>query len=389
MTSFLQNHEYMACIIWGGPGVGKSSFCHLLLRHLNIWPHTIDDLFDYVKIDGKKPKLSQSMKRVVQRHLERREVFFLDHFNSLCLNDPEEVKRIINYIYTDEFRSRGIKVIFGVDNLYSKECQVLRTLIGPHKVNKRKITAGIDVRFWPLYDNDIKTLLQQKGVRTGAALNRGVTVANGDGRQAILYSNMLKRKISSSDHTKQQVTECRDIVSNPFDACGSAFKGDKERARSGGDWYILKALVHHNVAHNLMEEQTIWDNRKESTQQLSVLEDMAEMTSVFSSVGLMNEQIAEEVVLSATAATFASKFKNKKPTCKWPETPLYIERTMRQKNDELLPIKHILGVSTTDLGPVTKLLTLKMETEPERMMHWCHANQIQRTSIVERSRVFD
>lgn len=389
LASFLQQEEHVACVMWGAPGVGKSSYCHLLLRHLNIWPHTIDDLFDYVKIDGKRPKLSQSMKRIVQRRMERSEVFFLDHLNSVCLNDPDEVKRIINYIYSDAFRNRGIKVIIGIDNLYSKECSVLRTLIGPYTVNKRKITAGISVRFWPLYDNEIKTLLQQQGVSTTTELNRGVTVAKGDGRQAILYSNMLKRKIKVVGNEKNQVTVCRDIVSNPFDACGSAFRGDKEQARSGGDWYVLKALIHHNVVHNLVEEPSVWGNKVDSSRQLTTLDDMARMSSVFSSIALMDDTIGEEVVLAATAAIFAPAMKNKKPACKWPETPLYLNRSMQQKYTELLPLKHILGVANTDLGTVSRLLTQKLEKEPERMMRWCHSNNIIRSSIVERSRVFD
>ena len=64
-------------IVWGANGVGKSSACHLMLRKYNMWPHTANDLQSNVKVSGKSPKMSHTMKRLVKlKPRGRVEVFF-------------------------------------------------------------------------------------------------------------------------------------------------------------------------------------------------------------------------------------------------------------------------------------------------------------------------
>ena len=97
---------------FGANGVGKSSACHLMLRKYNMWPHTANDLQSNVKVSGKSPKMSHTMKRLVKlKPRGRVEVFFLDHVLPTCMYDPGEAKAIVNFLLSDDFRLSGRKAI--------------------------------------------------------------------------------------------------------------------------------------------------------------------------------------------------------------------------------------------------------------------------------------
>ena len=419
---------FSVLIVWGQPGVGKSSLVHMLLQNRDIWVHTLTNLYDYVRVEGNAPKLSASMQRILSRRMpgKRKEIFFLDHIESECINNPEEIKRIIQLIFSDQFQKSKKKLIVCLDNLYARECTPFRKFLTPTRINNRKkITLGTTARFWKLKESDIKIVLQHHGIFSGPVLQRGIDVANGDARQAILYSEMQKRL----QGTKAKVTALRDIVSNPFDSCHAAFRGDKERAKTGGNWFILRALVHYNYPTNLMPEKSVWDSdikirpvtqnkiyaatdfllaekpvpekyrldEKEAKDVATVyqrdalaLDTMSSLASDMSHMGRVGHEHANELMLSSLASNKA-RWQRNQLTCKWPMDMFY-EKHILDNHALSVNMRQLLSIQATDLGLASRIINSKVDAEIKSAetptLNWLFTHDISRTFLVEQATLF-
>lgn len=418
--------QFSVLVVWGHTGVGKSSLVHMMLRNRDIWVHTLTNLYEYVRVDGNAPKLSASMQRILSRRMpgKRREIFFLDHIESECINNPEEINRIIRLIFSDQFQKSNKKLIVCLDNLYARECAPFRKFLAPTRINNRKkITVGTTARFWKLKESEIKIVLQHQGIFTGPMLRRGIDVANGDARQAILYSKMLKRFKGS----KAKVTALRDTVTNPFDACQAAFRGDKARARAGGDWFILRAIVHCNYPANLVHERSVWDTAKIGAaaqkkmdaatefivagkqvpgklrlgakeaedvkavykRDMLALDTMYAQAADMSHMGRMGREYANETMLSSLASS-KDKWHNQL-VCKWPMDVFY-EKQMRGNSALSVNMRQLLSIQTTDLGLASRIINTKVDAELKSTktptLNWLFTHNISRTFLVEQAGLF-
>ena len=406
ILNFLRSNDFHALIVWGAPGVGKSSYCHLLFRQMGIWAHTINSLFDYVFVDGKPPKISQSIKRILNRRLPQQEIFFLDHIVSVCQNDPDEIERIIKCIFSEKFQNSGKKIIIGIDNLYSRECAPFRKLLNPYKVTKKKkVIIGTQVRFWPLNEKDIEIILRQQGLLKKQDIVCGIQTSKGDGRQAILYAEMVKKKIISTSQTS--ATSGRDTIINPFDATRLAFEGKKKSAKGGCEWYLMRQMIFHNYPFNLIEEKSIWDNNSEikaitkkisnrtkisdeekQTIQATVekdrktLKELSLLSEHLSDSLMLKDSYAEEMMLSSCAVSPKTK-----AISKWPDT-LYHEKVVSEMKREFRPICNLLRVNEEDLGTVTDLLTKKIEDGDQKLMNWMYTHKISQNIVCQRAQSF-
>ncbi len=403
IKAFLNGNRYSVCIVWGAHGVGKSSTCHLLFRENNIWPHTTEEMLDHVRVGGKRPKLSQSLKRMMRQRLPRKEIFFLDHIESFCINDPEEIKTIVRILVSDEFQRCGIKMVIGIDNLYSKECAVFRKLLEPVKVNKnQKRTVATHIRFYKLNNNHVDIILKQKGIFGLEKLKRGTQVANGDGRQACLFARMEKMK-----GTNGHVVGNMDLVLNPFDSCRMAFEGKKEQVLSGSEWNILKELLFHNYPKNVKMTKSTWDLtitpaiqrkikghqplsaeekgivRDTYTKDLEALDEIAKFSDLFSDSLKMSDDHGEYMTL-----TGCETMKKRKPVTKWPDT-LFMERRIREKRNGFDKMRMFYGFQREDVTTVCKLIEPKIIQGDKAILDWCFTYDMPRSLIHEQAHVFE
>lgn len=413
MNEFIQNKETPVLIVWGHTGVGKSSYVHLALRKANIWPHTIENLYDYVRVGGVAPKLFESMKRILSRKMPggREEAFFLDHVEAECINNPEEIKRIVRLAYTDKFLRSGKKLIVGIDNLYAKECAPFRKFLQPVRANTKRRIIGTSARFWPLKDKEVRTLLQQRNIFSGPTLACGLDVAKGDARQAILYADMLKR-----NKGKSSATSLRDMVVNPFVSCKAAFKGDKGCARAGGNFFLLRLLVHYNYPYNLTRETSVWNDTRQETLEISEkmargeplteeekhrnkekfdqdmegLKALSATAGGLSDMGCMAEEHADEVLLGTLAT---NRWLRDPPHCKWP-FDMYYEKQKKDNAALSVNMRQLLGLQMTDMTIASSILTAKIDAEVEGnkkkapVCDWAFSNGVSRVHLAEQAGLF-
>lgn len=402
IKTFINGNRYSVCIVWGAHGVGKSSTCHLLFRESNIWPHTTDEMLDHVRVGGRRPKLSQSLKRMMKQRLPRKEIFFLDHIESFCINDPEEIKTIVRILVSDDFQRCGIKMVIGIDNLYSKECAVFRKLLEPVKVNKnQRRTVATNIRFYKLNNRHIDIILKQKGIFDLEKLRRGTVIANGDGRQACLFARMEKMKGT------RDVVGNMDLVLNPFDSCRMAFEGKKQDVLSGSEWNILKELLFHNYPNNVKVTRSTWDPtitpvikgklkrqqplsaqekgivRDTYTKDLEELDEIATFSDLFSDSLKMSDDHGEYMTL-----TGCETMKKRKPVTKWPDT-LFFERRIREKRNGFDKMRMFYGFQREDVTTVCKLIEPKIIQGDKAILDWCFTYDMPRSLIHEQAHVFE
>ena len=406
LKNFLHQDRYSVCIVWGPTGIGKSSLCHLLFRENNIWPHTTDQILEHVRVNGKRPKMSQSIKRMMKQRLPRKEIFFLDHIESFCINDPEEMKTIVRLVSSEDFQRCGIKMVIGINNLYSKECAVFRKLLEPVKVNKKqKRTICTQARFYPLKKEHIEIILKQKGIFDREKLQRGIDVSNGDGRQACLFARMERAK-KGKKGLPTKVVGTMDLVLNPFDSCRMALQGQKEKVLSGSEWTILKELLFHNYPTNLQVQRSTWDpsiskeiklRMKENQltiedkkivksvyeKDLEELDEMALFSNMFSDGLQMNDTYSEYMTLSGCASS-----KKTSISVKWPDT-LFFERKIQEKRGGFDKMRMFFGFQREDITTVCKLIEPKIIEGEKTILDWCYTYEMSRSLIHEQAHVFE
>jgi hypothetical protein len=406
LKTFLHQDRYSVCIVWGPTGVGKSSLCHLLFRENNIWPHTTDNLLEHVRVNGKRPKMSQSIRRMMKQRLPRKEIFFLDHVESFCINDPEEMKKIVRLLISEDFQRCGIKMVIGINNLYSKECAVFRKLLEPVRINtKEKRNVCTQARFYDLNKGHIEILLKQKGIFDRDKIKRGIDVSNGDGRQACLFARM-ERARKGKQGVPTKVVGTMDVVLNPFDSCRMALQGQKEKVLSGSEWTILKELLFHNYPTNLKAERSTWDpsisrevKQRMKKDQLSIedkkivnsvykkdLEDLDEMalfSNMFSDGLRMNDAYSEYMTLSGCASS-----KKKSISVKWPDT-LFFERKIQEKRAGFDKMRMFFGFQREDITTVCKLIEPKIIKGEKAIIDWCYTYEMSRSLIHDQAHVFE
>ena len=243
---------------------GKSSACHLLLRKYNMWPHTAEDLQSNVKVNGRAPKISHTMKRLVMlKPRGRAEVFFWTTCcRRACTTRRGEGDRQLSF---ERRLSTVGPAIVELDNLYARECREFRRPEPGEAQEQGQGHCRHGGTVWPVPDEKIRSLLRQLGMRNEGALTRGVQVCHGDARQAVVFANMEKTGI--------RCASAADLRSNVFDACRAALDGDAAHALAAGDVQMLQALVQHNYPFQFVSEKSVWGNA--SKKELAALEAMS------------------------------------------------------------------------------------------------------------------
>ena len=378
LSEFLLGQEHQVAIVWGANGVGKSSACHLMLRKYNMWPHTANDLQSNVKVSGKSPKMSHTMKRLVKlKPRGRVEVFFLDHVLPTCMYDPGEAKAIVNFLLSDDFRLSGRKAIVELDNLYARECREFRRLLNPVRLkNKAKVVVGTDIRFWPVPDEKIRSLLRQWGMRNEGALTRGVQLCHGDARQAVVFAKMEKTGI--------RCAAAADLRSNVFDACRAALNGNAEHALAAGDVQMLQALVQHNYPFQFVSEKSVWGNASKK-KELAALEAMSDMADAFSDLSCLPE--AEGTTAFLASASVAKKHRLSKPVCKWPSN-LMFQRDIRETRASLCNFRLLTGCSEDNMGEVCEHYAEKIRSQDPKTLRWMFSHGIDQSAVLNRAEAF-
>lgn len=378
LSEFLLGQEHQVAIVWGANGVGKSSACHLMLRKYNMWPHTANDLQSNVKVSGKSPKMSHTMKRLVKlKPRGRVEVFFLDHVLPTCMYDPGEAKAIVNFLLSDDFRLSGRKAIVELDNLYARECREFRRLLNPVRLkNKAKVVVGTDIRFWPVPDEKIRSLLRQWGMRNEGALTRGVQLCHGDARQAVVFAKMEKTGI--------RCAAAADLRSNVFDACRAALNGNAEHALAAGDVQMLQALVQHNYPFQFVPEKSVWGDTSKK-KELVALEAMSDMADAFSDLSCLPE--AEGTAVFLASASVAKKHRLNKPACKWPSN-LMFQRDLRETRASLSNFRLLTGCSEDNMGEVCGHYAEKIRAQDPKTLRWMFSHGIDQSAVLNRAEAF-
>lgn len=383
LAEFLLGHEHQVAVVWGAPGTGKSSAVHLALRKYNMWPHTAEDLENHVKVGGKPPKISQTMRRLVRLKRPpggRTEVFFLDHILVTCLYDPSEASAIVSFLLSEDFRLSGRKAIVEVDNLYARECRPLRRLLNPVRLkNKAKIVVGTSIRFWPVRDEQVRILLRQQGMVDPGQLARGVQVCHGDARQAMVFAKMEK--------TGLRCASAVDPRSSVFDACRSALAGDVANAQTAGDTRTLEALVQHNYPFQFVAEKSVWDAAGPSRQEeADALGQMAVLADAFSDLSAMPEAEGTAAFLQA-ARVVRRTSRPSDCSCKWPPN-LMFRRDLREKQASLRTFRALTGATFDDLGTVCAEYAEKIRRQDARTLRWMFSHGIEQRPILERADAF-
>ena len=189
-----------AILIHGPSGVGKTSACRLAFQKI-AWVHDLRTIGS---------PLIPRLKRLCEskRHYPQ-EVVLLDPMEEVtAIGGAQDTKKICDIVARAIERKSGLGFVLVANNIYTRAMYPLRC--------NAKVSF-INLRFYPLQKNDVKTLLLYLGM-SSSKIKEGVRVAGGDGRKATQFAK------GGSSHA--------DRALNKFETCSAAVKGDKNTARN-------------------------------------------------------------------------------------------------------------------------------------------------------------
>ena len=253
IKEFANNPAGRVLVVWGPPGVGKTSACRLAC-HNTAFVHDLRTVG--TPLIPRLNRLSSS-----KRHYAK-EIVLLDPLEEVVqsTSDAQKVCKAV----AKAGKNSKLGFVLVLNDLYHK-CM--------YPVRAHKDLNATVVRFYRLRANDIKLILMNSRMKKKSDINNGVRVADGDGRKAQLFVTMtlLDSKAASATgvvvrrgsktHKTQKgqkgqkgqtehklASKSADRMLNRFEGC-FAIVSKKPTAARSADPHKLLNLWNANIPH--------------------------------------------------------------------------------------------------------------------------------------------